>query len=323
MKILPTLVTGGCGFVGRHLVKRLLKNGHEIVLVDNLFSGTHPNEWLEKDDLDKIEFINLDVRDFFRSESEKKFDDVFHLSAVIGGRIKIDKDPISVALDLSIDAEFFNWLVKNKPERVLYTSSSAAYPTSLQAKENQVLLKENMINLEGELGSPDMTYGWSKLTGEYLSKLCAKYYGIHIACVRPFSGYGEDQDLTYPVPAIGMRAVQKEDPLIVWGSGKQSRDFVYIEDCIDAMLLSIEKISDGSGVNISSGKPTTFLEVAQIYATIADYSPSIKPLENMPEGVFARYGDTEMSSKILGWKPKTDLYSGLKIVYDYLKSKTN
>lgn len=317
-----TLVTGGCGFVGRHLVKRLIKNGHEIVLVDNLFSGNHPENWLEKNELNKIEFINSDVRDFFRTNplSKQKFGDVFHLSAVIGGRIKIDEDPISVALDLSIDAEFFNWLVKSKPNRVLYTSSSAAYPVSLQAKENQILLKEDMINFDGALGSPDMTYGWSKLTGEYLSKLCAKHYGIHIACVRPFSGYGEDQDMTYPVPAIGMRAVNKEDPLIVWGSGKQSRDFVYIEDCIDAMLLASEKISDGSGVNISSGKLTTFTEIAQNYADIAGYSPSIKPLDDMPEGVFARYGDIEMSSKILGWKPKTNLKDGLKIVFDYLQS---
>ena len=165
-----------------------------------------------------------------------------------------------------------------------------------------------------------MTYGWSKLTGEYLSRLCSKHYGIHIACVRPFSGFGEDQDMTYPVPAIGMRAVNKEDPLIVWGSGKQSRDFVYIEDCIDAMLLASEKISDGSGVNISSGKPTTFIEIAQNYADIAGYSPSIKPLDNMPQGVFARYGDTEMSSKVLGWKPKTNLKDGLKIVFDHLQS---
>ena len=320
---MKTLVTGGCGFVGRHLVKRLVKNGHEIVLVDNLFSGNHPEQWLKPDELEHVEFINTDVRDFFKnnSSSEQKFNDVFHLSAVIGGRIKIDKDPIAVAMDLSIDAEFFNWIVKSKPNRVLYTSSSAAYPTSLQAEEKQILLKENMINFEGELGSPDMTYGWSKLTGEYLSRLCAKYYGIHIACVRPFSGYGEDQDLSYPVPAIGMRAVNQEDPLIVWGSGKQSRDFVYIEDCIDAMLLTIEKISDGSGVNISSGKPTTFLEVAKIYAQIANYSPSIEPLQNMPEGVFARYGDTEMSSNILGWKPKTSLEDGLKIVFNHLKSQ--
>lgn len=318
----PILVTGGCGFVGRHLVKRLLKNGVEVVVVDNLFSGKHPEKWLDKDLLSNLQFINCDVRQFLQSDdaAESNFGDVFHLSAVIGGRMKIDKDPIAVALDLAIDSEFFNWVVKKKPERVLYASSSAAYPTNLQSKNNQVLLNEDMIKLEGELGSPDMTYGWSKLTGEYLARLSSKFYDINIACVRPFSGYGEDQDKTYPVPAIAERAAKKEDPLIVWGSGKQGRDFVYIEDCIDAMLLAIEKITDGDAVNISSGRLTTFLEIAKIYSEIAGYSPKIETLENMPQGVFARYGSTVKAKEKLGWKPKTDLLKGLSIVYNKIKN---
>lgn len=320
-----SLVTGGCGFVGRHLVKRLISNNHKVVVVDNLFSGIHPDQWLDDAQESNIIFHNTDARDFFNStvSQEQKFDNVFHLSAVVGGRIKIDQDPISVAQDLSIDAEFFNWAVKSKPENILYASSSAAYPTDLQKSESQTLLSEDMITFDGVLGSPDMTYGWSKLTGEYLSRLASKHYGLNIACIRPFSGYGEDQDQSYPIPAIGERAVKKEDPLIVWGTGKQSRDFVYIEDCIDAMLLAIEKITDGSAVNLSSGKLTSFLEVAQIYADIAGYSPTIKPLDDMPEGVFARYGDTKKAEKLLGWSPKTELYDGLTIVYEHIKNKLN
>jgi UDP-glucose 4-epimerase len=315
----PVLVTGGCGFVGRHLVKRLLAEGKYVIVVDNLYTGLHPSKWIPKEFEKNMEFIFSDVRDFFRSYKDEKFSDVFHLSAVVGGRIKIDKDPISVAIDLSIDSEFFNWLVKSKPERTLYASSSAAYPVSLQGKENKILLSEEMINFEGSLGSPDMTYGWSKLTGEYLARLASKFYDIHIACIRPFSGFGEDQDPSYPVPAICKRAVNKEDPLIVWGSGKQSRDFVYIEDCIDAMLLTIQKISDGSAVNISSGKLTSFIDVAKIFAEIAGYDPKIQTNQNMPEGVYARHGDTKNSKAILGWQPKTELKEGLKIVYDHLK----
>lgn len=318
-----TLVTGGCGFVGRHLVNRLLNENHHVVIVDNLYSGIHPDLWLDNSLKSNVTFHNLDVRDFFASSKsfEQKFDKVFHLSAVVGGRIKIDKDPISVAQDLSIDSEFFNWTVKSKPEQILYASSSAAYPTNLQQSNSQTLLSEDMITFDGTLGSPDMTYGWSKLTGEYLSRLASKHYGLNIACIRPFSGYGEDQDKSYPVPAIGERAAKKEDPLIIWGTGKQSRDFVYIEDCIDAMLLAIEKITDGSAVNISSGKLTSFLEIAKIYADIAGYSPKIQPLDDMPEGVFARYGNTQKSKELLGWEPKTNLYDGLTIVYEHIKSE--
>src|SRR5262249_23155557 len=109
--------------------------------------------------------------------------------------------------------------------------------------DNSIALREDLISFQGNIGKPDMTYGWSKLTGEYLATLAASRYGIHVACVRPFSGYGEDQDLSYPVPAIADRAAGRENPLTVWGTGKQARDFVYIDDCIEAMLVVIEKVA--------------------------------------------------------------------------------
>jgi len=319
----PILVTGGCGFVGRHLVTKLLKDGNEIHIVDNLSTGIDPNKWLPSEFKGKYTFFKIDALEYFsKIIEESKFSDVYHLSAVVGGRIKIDKDPIAVAMDLAIDSLFFNWLTKSKCERVLYASSSAAYPTDLQSEENSVELQEDMINFDKNLGKPDMTYGWSKLTGEYLSRLSAKYYGIHIACIRPFSGFGEDQDKTYPVPAITQRAVNKEDPLVVWGTGRQGRDFVHMDDCIDAMILAIDKISDGSGVNISSGKLTTFLEVAKIVVNFANYDPKIETLENMPQGVHARFGSTSLAKDLLGWSPKIDLEQGLKRVFDYLENNS-
>ena len=122
-----------------------------------------------------------------------------------------------------------------------------------------------MINFtSGNLGQPDMTYGWSKLTGEYLSHLAATRYGISVACVRPFSGYGEDQYLTYPVPPIAFRVARGDDPVTVWGTGEKGRNFVHIEDCITAMILAIERIRAGSGINIGTGRLTSFLEVAQL-----------------------------------------------------------
>ena len=124
---------------------------------------------------------------------------------------------------------------EQKPDRLLYASSSAAYPVDLQGKDGAVALKESDIQFGGRLGQPDMTYGWSKLTGEYLARIAHQHYGLHTACVRPFSGYGEEQDLSYPVPSIALRAAKREAPLTVWGSGLQGRDFVHIDDCIEAI----------------------------------------------------------------------------------------
>ena len=150
--------------------------------------------------------------DFFATEynlpGAEKIADVFHFAAIVGGRAKIDGDPMMVALDLSIDAEFFYWVCRHKPTRCLYPSSSAAYPVDLQTEGGAIALSESDINFK-RMGEPDMTYGWSKLTGEYLAHIAAKYYDVSVTCIRPFSGYGEDQDLTYPIPAIAPKSCQQ------------------------------------------------------------------------------------------------------------------
>lgn len=162
-----------------------------------------------------------------------------------------------------------------------------------------------------------MTYGWSKLTGEYLSRLAAQRYSIPVSCVRPFSGYGEDQDFTYPIPAIAKRAVLKENPFDVWGNGKQGRDFVHIDDCIAAFFIIMKNIKDGKACNIGSGKLTTFIDVIKIFTSFSDYSPKINKLIDKPTGVSARYADTKLINSF-GWKPKISNTEGFKRVFDYV-----
>jgi len=337
------LVTGGCGFVGKNMVWRLLKTTNDrIIMIDNLSVGSHPDQWIgidktkEYDNVviysdansERVYFIKEDARETFRSLrldnnyfrdkfsiDYKKLDDVFHFAAIVGGRAKIDGDPMMVALDLAIDAEFFYWICNNKPNRVLYPSSSAAYPIDLQTDEAAIALKETDIDF-AKMGEPDMTYGWSKLTGEYLAKIAAKHYGVHITCIRPFSGYGEDQDLTYPIPAIARRAALKEDPFEVWGTGNQGRDFVHIDDVIDCILLAMDNINDGTAINIGMGRLTSFREIIDVFCQFANYSPKIKTLLDKPVGVHSRYCNMDFVKKKIGWQAKISLEEGLKRVYD-------
>jgi nucleoside-diphosphate-sugar epimerase len=220
-----------------------------------------------------------------------------------------------VALDLSIDAEFFYWITRQQPERVLYPSSSAAYPINKQTEENTLQLKESDIDFNN-MGQPDMTYGWSKLTGEFLAKIAASHYGVHITCIRPFSGYGEDQDLSYPIPAIARRAALKEDPFEVWGTGLQGRDFVHIDDVLDCTLMAMEKISDGTAINIGLGRLTNFLEIIAIFCEFAGYDPEVKKLLDKPVGVFSRYCDMTWVKENIGWEPKIPMREGLRRVYE-------
>lgn len=333
------LVSGACGFVGRNLVKRLLKTTNDIlVIVDDLSVGTHPSTWLKNNNQEfvngyevfdnRVIFLAWDFRTFLRRLLEKpdflqtdlklnthKFNDVYHFAAIVGGRAKIDGDPMMVALDLAIDAEFFYWVTRHKPDRVMFPSSSAAYPVSKQTDTDAIALSETDIDFTS-MGQPDMTYGWSKLTGEYLAQIAAKNYGISVACVRPFSGYGEDQDLSYPVPAIAARAAKKEDPFEVWGSGKQGRDFVHIDDCIDCILMAMDNITDGTAINIGSGKLTSFLEIIELFSEFAGYKPEIKPLLDKPVGVHSRYSNMDFVNNKYHWQPKISLREGMKRVYD-------
>jgi nucleoside-diphosphate-sugar epimerase len=240
----------------------------------------------------------------------------------VGGRVKIDGDPLSVGLDLSIDAAFFLWCVKvNKPGRVMYASSSAAYPIGLQASNSNIALQENMIDFDKGFAAPDFTYGWSKLTGEYLSRIAHKNYGLKVAVVRPFSGYGEWQEPVYPTPAIALRAAAKYDPLFVWGTGEQSRDFVHIEDCIDCIELAIEQIEDGTAVNIGTGIATSFLELAALMADIVGYNPKIEGRAGKPVGVANRYCDPSFAKELLGFYPKISLREGMSRVIDIAKKR--
>lgn len=335
------LVSGGCGFVGRNMVNRLYNSTKDrILFIDDLSVGVHPERWIGVElkrkiaDLEiygedeRLLFINGDFRDFLRKiianpHFMKKdygldvsgFADVFHFAAIVGGRAKIDGDPMMVALDLSIDAEFFYWVCRQKPERVLYPSSSAAYPVNLQTDTNAIALSEADIDFNN-MGQPDMTYGWSKLTGEYLAKIAAQYYGLKVTCIRPFSGYGEDQDLTYPVPAIAARAANKENPFEVWGSGKQGRDFVHIDDVLDCTLLAMDHITDGTAINIGMGKLTSFLEIIDVFTGFAGYKPTIKPLLDKPVGVHSRYCNMDFVKEKLGWEAKISIEEGMRRVYE-------
>lgn len=334
------LITGGCGFVGRNMVKRLHRTTKDqIIFIDNMMVGTHPDTWLnaQKDvdhghyaiyDTGRLLFIKGDAREvirelgqdeqFFQSEYQfncSRIHDVFHFAAIVGGRAMIDGDPMAVALDLAIDAEIFYWACRYKPARMLYPSSSAAYPVDLQAEGNAIQLKESDIDFK-RMGQPDMTYGWTKLTGEFLAKIAAQHYGLKVTCIRPFSGYGEDQDLTYPVPAIAARAAKKEDPFEVWGSGYQGRDFVHIDDVIDCILLAMDHIHDGTAINIGMGKLTSFREIIEVFCKFAGYQPEIKPLLDKPVGVFSRYCDMTWVENRLGWKAKISVEEGMRRVYD-------
>ena len=317
------LVTGGAGFVGRHCVQRLLERGDEVHCVDPvapLTGGLLPERWpfLDPRQFKQFRFHQEDCRAWFRRVHDTDFDYAFHLAAMVGGRMMIEHNPLAVADDLSIDAEYWQWAVKAQPRKTLCFSSSAAYPIKLQRREHYELLKEDVITFDFDIGMPDMSYGWAKLTCEYLARLAHQKHGLKSVVYRPFSGYGEDQDDSYPFPSICKRVLahRGEKNLTVWGSGQQLRDFIHIEDCVDEILATMDRIDDAGALNLSTGLYTSFIDFARLAADLCGYRPDIRGLSDKPEGVFARGGDTT-KQRALGVRYKTDFRTGVQRALQY------
>ena len=279
------LITGHKGFVGKYFCNYY--KDHDITGIDTIEGN--------------------DARDFFK-KNEEYYDLVIHLAAVVGGRATIEGSPLSVAVDLSIDSELFGWALRTKPGRIVYFSSSAAYPIEKQYRNSNYKLKESDINLD-DIRNPDLTYGWSKLTGEYLAQF-AQAAGIKVNIFRPFSGYGTDQDLSYPFPSFIDKSKKKLDPFEIWGDGQQVRDFIHIKDIVAAVDEAIKQDVEGP-VNLGWGRPTSFNELASIVTKFNKYSPDIKHLEAKPTGVYYRVCDP--SKMLTFYTPEISLEEGVKL----------
>lgn len=324
------LVTGGSGFVGRHLIRRLLEDNWEVVCVDNIVAMTGgidlDDGWplFDPRSFDNFTNIKEDCRTYFVKNMHEQFDVVFHLAAIVGGRLVIEHNPLAVADDLAIDAAMWQWAKESAPGKVVCFSSSAAYPITLQRPNTYRLLFEEDIEFEGVLGQPDMSYGWSKLTHEYLAKLAFENHGIKSVVYRPFSGYGEDQDASYPFPSICKRIIDNvgADTISVWGSGRQMRDFIHISDCVTGILQTMDQIDNASALNLSTGIYTSFSDFAFLAAEQYGYSPTVTGTSDKPEGVFARGGDIS-KQKALGFEPKISFAEGVARGLAYFDGKQN
>lgn len=282
------LVTGSSGFVGRHIVKSLEDGGYRVSRVDIAHAAP------------------VDARHFFENSSTR-FDVVIHAAAVVGGRAKIDGDPLALAVNLELDAAMFRWAARTKPRRVIYLSSSAAYPVKLQTQPHSSPLREDDINLSYP-SLPDQLYGWAKLTGEWLAKL-ARYNDVAVSVTRPFSGYGEDQSADYPFPSFAARALTHEDPFTIWGSGDQVRDWIHIDDICAAIMAIITNGIDGP-VNLGTGRGISMKELAMMMCREAGYSPRFSCLPGKPAGVLCRVADTSFLRSF--YSPRISPEEGVK-----------
>jgi nucleoside-diphosphate-sugar epimerase len=293
------LVTGSSGFVGRHMVGELFDRGWVVDAAD-LRQHIGPT----------------DALDLFRANTAV-YDLVVHCAARSPHRAAIDGEPATHVYNQLLDAAMFEWAIRTRQRRVLYLSSSAAYPVRLQTHEwveahGQHRLSESHINLTqwGKTGdwSPDASYGWTKLTGERMAAAAAEA-GMAVHVVRPFSGYGEDQSDDFPFGAFVARARRREDPFAIWGDGSQVRDWIHIDDVVAGALAVIDADVRGP-VNLCTGVGTSMLELAAQVCCAFGYEPRFERQLGAPSGVAYRVGDPTRFHEI--YRPRVDLAEGVR-----------
>ena len=286
---MKVLITGSAGFLGRHFTTWLGEDGHEVVEVD-VADSAEPT----------------DALDFFRCSS-LSVDLLIHCAAVSPHRAAIDGKALAVGVgNLELDAAMFQWAARTRPGRVVYFSSSAAYPI-----ENQQTWRGGLSEPEVDPSypeQPDAIYGWVKLTGERLARHYREQGGA-VTVLRPFSGYGEDQSTNFPFGAFAERARRREDPFTVWGDGTQVRDWIHVDDIVGAVLAAVGNGVDGP-VNLCTGVGTSMAELAALFAAEAGYGPAFNFLTDKPAGVAYRVGDPSSLHEF--YRPKVSIEEGVR-----------
>ena len=291
-------VTGGAGFIGSHLVKNLVERGNEVIVIDNLNTGKKKNV---KKNFKKINFFEVDIRDFSTIEDiMKNVDGIFHEAALA-----------SVQDSFIIPDKFFDVNVKGTENifkigkklgiKVVYASSSSVYgnPISIPIKEND---DKNPIN----------PYAKTKLENDKMAEKYAKN-GLKVIGLRYFNVFGPGQSKEYAgVIKLFLERIQQGLSPLINGDGLQVRDFVYVDDVVNANMLAMESNIDGKFFNIGTGTTISVLDLANMIIKFSGLK--LKPIHRLavPGDVRATQADITKAKTMLKWKPTTSIQDWLK-----------
>lgn len=314
-KKLKVLVTGGASFIGSALVDELIERGAKVRIVDNLSSGK-PENVQRHLDVGKVEWIQGDLLEQpVAARSVEGIDVVFHLAADHGGRGYVDLHQAACATNLVLDGMLFHACYKAKVQKVVYASSGCVYPNFLQEDPDQVLYLT-----EDKAGPPydaDNMYGWAKLMGEMTLKAYSKEWGMKSASCRYFTVYGERGHENHAVIAMIARAFIKQDPFVVWGNGKQIRNWTHVSDIVSGTILAAEKIEDGTAVNLGTMERTRVIDAVQEVLRYTGHKARVELHPEMPTGPLNRVADNSLARTLLGWEPKVKFMDGLRRTVDW------
>lgn len=310
------LVTGGASFIGRHLVDRLLQLGaRRIRIVDDLSSGelTNIDHFLESGaiELMRADLLEPDVP----RDAVSGIDLVFHLAAIHGGRGYVELHQAECAKNLTLDGMLIKAAHEAGVEKFVFASSGCVYPNYLQQDLGwELYLTEDMV---GPPYDADGAYGWAKLMAELTLRAYHERYGMRSASCRFFTVYGEHGVENHAVMAMIARSFIGQDPFEVWGDGRQLRNWTYVGDIVDGMVLCAERIDDGTAVNLGTSERTSVLEAVQEVLRYTGHRAEIRLRPDMPTGPLNRIASNRLARELLGWEPRVRFIDGLHRTVDW------
>lgn len=301
------LITGGAGFIGSALARRMLQEGCEVVCLDDLSTGFEKNLEEHKNNPD-FKFVQGDANDLEAVRAvfdQDKFNYVFHYAARVGV-IRTIEHPLEVMRDIEGIKNVLKLSQERGVEKVMFSSSSEVYGEPVEIPERE----------DGHL-NPKLPYAVVKLAGETYLKSYGQEHGLKTCSLRFFNVYGPGQDSSAYgfVAGIFIKQALAGKPITIFGDGTQTRDFVYIDDNIEATVQALlSDKTDGEVLNIGTGRPTTILDLAErVKEMVGKPSVEIKHTPPRASGeVRHRFPDVSKLKKLLGYHARTSLDEGLK-----------
>lgn len=319
------IVTGGAGMIGANLVKRLVENGHEVVVLDNLWRGNLSNiQELLKDD-SSYHFVHADLSSPGEWQSYlNNADCLYHLADIVAGigyvfsnEAYIFRKNLLINATVSMACEIANI------KKYIYVGTACSFPLELQTGVDAKPMKEE----DQFPANPESAYGWSKLMGELDAKYMSQN-GINTNVLVLHNVYGTPCDYSsekaQAIPAITYRALNASragNDLVIWGDGKQGRAFVHVNDVVNALLATLDAPSNIGPIQIGPSECTSLRTIAENLIHIIDPSIKIKYDTTKPVGDKGRCADFTKAKKILNWEPRVKLHDGLSDLVQWIRNK--